>query len=208
MRQLRDFIPMIPAAIRNILLMIGILASASLVIAACSSDSETRSDISPHRYENQELGFAFEYPVEWEKITEQVVFETSVGDTNTVASVMFGPGQETTAGINIEVNRLEEGNENLTIEDLTVVIDDLVAQGIGSAGGAITERDYTQLGGFEARRYKANFSNRGVPTTTAFITAVRQGYQFNLNCEAPSQAFDDIRSGCQTIFDSFEFVTK
>lgn len=162
-------------------------------------------------YENTELGFAFDYPDDWERIRVPVTAE-EVGEIETIASVVLGTIVEDTGelnGISINVHRLEAAVPEEALDEFLLEFDGMVTQLAGQVGGALEERDWTELGGRTARRYVMNFPYEGlVPSTSEYVITVREEHQFELNCQAEQERFEDVRAGCQVVFESFEFTAR
>lgn len=160
-------------------------------------------------YENTELGFAFNYPDQWQ-ITEEGAFEIAVAEPEeTVATIIVGdPRSEQLHGmlVQVNVNKLETERE---ISEAILGLDDLFAQAFAQVAGAeVRETDSAVLAGMPARRFVIDFEYGGtVPSTSEQLIAPTPGLTFQLFCEAPRELFAEIRIGCQMVLDSFEFTT-
>ncbi len=163
------------------------------------------------RYENSELGFAFDHPGHWEQIAVgDPVAEVGAGEVQEVAHITVGTleGAEGDTvflrGMDVTVNRL---TEVLSEDEYFKLIDNLIVQAASQAGGALEEKDWTELAGQTARRYVLNFTFAGVPLTSEQVTAIQGDLQFTLDCQGERARFEEVRADCQVVLDSFEFTT-
>jgi len=155
-------------------------------------------------YENTELGFAFDYPDHWEQLP--VGYETEVGEAETVARISVGTLEGEAlllSGMDVTVNRLVEA---VSEDEFFEAADSLFEQVAGQAGGVLEERDWTELGGQRARRYVVNFVMEGLSLTSEQVTTVQGDLQFTLDCQGERARFQEVRTGCQVVLDSFEFT--
>lgn len=156
-------------------------------------------------YENSELGFTFDYPDHWEQVTlGEPLVEVEVGEVQTVASITVGTFEGTAfSGMDVTVNRLTEA---ISEDEYFEIMDNVMAQVAGQGGGVLEEKDWTELAGQRARRYVLNFTVAGVPFTSEQVTTIQGDLQFTLDCEGERARFEEFRTGCQVVWDSFEFT--
>ncbi len=187
--------------------LVGFAFVALLVASACGDGKEADEG----HYENTELGFAFDYPDEWQLTRESGSFEIAVAEPEeTVASIIVGEprsGQLHGMLVQVNVNNLETERE---ISEAILGLDDLFAQAFAQvAGSEVRETDSAELAGMPARRYLIDFEFEGsVPSTSEQLIAPTPGLTFQLFCEAPRDRFAEIRTGCQMVIDSFEFTSS
>jgi hypothetical protein len=182
--------------------------AAALLASACGGGKEADGG----HYENAELGFAFDYPDHWEQVKEPLRAAEEIGEADTLATVLLGRLVEDplhVEGMGLTVNRLRVSIPEEDLEEALLELDALIAQLMGQAGGAIAEADWTELGGVMARRYFLNFPHPvGVPMTSEKVVTFRGDLQFELDCQAVADRFQEVRPGCQDIYESFEFTSS
>ena len=122
----------------------------------------------------------------------------------TVGTLEGGEGGVFLRGMDVKVNRL---TEVLSEDEYFEIADIIFVQAATQAGGALEEKDWTELAGRKARRYVLIFTFAGVPLTSEQVTTVRDDLQFTLDCQGERDRFEEVRADCQVILDSFEFTT-
>ena len=188
------------------------LLALGTIGAAC--DGGNGNDVNGggvRHYENAELGFALDYHNDWEQVKEPLRAAEEIGEADTLASVLLGRLLEDPLhleGVGVTVYRHRSTPEE-DVEEALLELDDLIAQLMGQAGGAIAEADWTELGGVIARRYVLNFPHPvGVPMTSEKVVTFRGDLQFELDCQAVADRFQDVEAECQVVLDSFEFTPE
>ena len=156
-------------------------------------------------HENTELGFAFDYPDHWEQLSVGPI-STEVGEAETVARITVGTLEGDAlllSGMDVMVNRLVGA---VSEDEFFEAADSIFEQVAGQAGGVLEETDWTELAGRRARRYVLNFVLEGVPLTSEQVVTMREDLQFTLDCQGERARFQEVRTGCQVLLDSFEFT--
>jgi hypothetical protein len=159
-------------------------------------------------YENSELGFTFDYPDHWEQVA--VGIRTEVGEVETVARITVGTleGDDDDlflSGMDVTVNRLTEA---ISEDEYFEIMDNIIVQVAGQAGGVLEEKDWTELAGQRARRYVLNIAFAGVPLTSEQVTTIQGDLQFTLDCQGERARFEEVRADCQVVLGSFEFTAE
>ena len=167
-------------------------------------------DVGRRRYVNGELGFAFEYPDRWEYDERQMSAGGQSSQRDRLGTVSIGQiaedGSGRLDGIIVEVNRPPEGVE--TIDEILTGVDSFMNQLAVSRGGAITEESWTEIGGLRARRYVLYFSRWRTPVTSEYVMSLRPGQFLIVICQGARDSFQDVRLGCQAVFDTFAFTNS
>jgi hypothetical protein len=188
----------------------GVLLVLGAVASACGGENGDEEGHEEGRYENAELGFAFDYPDDWEEIGEPVTLTIQAESrTDTLDRVVVGTKDEggNLSGLVLDanVNRLETEME---INEAISQLDEIVEPGAGRAGLAVQEKDLTEVGGLPGKRYVMSFTLEDEPMTNEYVAVLSPGLTFELICEAPEERFAEVHTGCQMVMDSFEFTPE
>ena len=189
---------------------VGLALVAAVMASACGGNGGDE-DQQGH-YENAELGFTFDYPSHWEQLTMTGGEEASWGQEEIVASIGVGTlaGEDTQMvnGMSVRVVRGPMAIPQDEFEEWFEAMDDLNAQLARRLGGAVEEKDWTELGGVKARRYVIYTRREGVPVASEQVIALRGDLEFVLLCEGERDRFQEVRKGCQVVLDTFQFTSK
>ncbi len=164
-------------------------------------------------YENTELGFAFDYPSDWEQLDLGSPITGVGGEAEDLARITVGTlseelGVSVLNGVQVRVSRLTEAVEEDELDELFQFLDDLIVDLAGQAGGVLEEKDRTELAGRRAARYVIKFAFEGVRITSEQVTTARGNLQFAVDCQGERDRFEEVRAGCQVVLDSFEFTAE
>ena len=189
----------------------GLLALGTIGVACGGGNGDDVNGGGVRHYENAELGFALDYPNDWEQVEEPLRAAETIGEADKLAALLLGrfvedPQHLEGIGLNVYQHRSTPEED---VEEALLELDDLIAQLMGQSGGAIADADWTELGGAMARRYVLNFPHPvGVPMTSEKVVTFRADLQFELDCQAVADRFRDIEAECQVVLDSFEFTSE
>jgi|GEM_PF-6547266 len=162
-------------------------------------------------YANDEAGFAFDYPGDWQQPNVPITRQAEMGTENLIVQVALTNDTEDIAimdGVMVEAARLGVDVPPDRLREALLSYDALMAQLAGQMGGAVTDNGWTELGGLTARRYSVTFTMNGQPVMSEFLYTISGDKQIDVNCQAKSAHFENIRAGCQVVYDSFNFISS
>ena len=213
-------------------LFIASLAVVGLIAAACNDGEETEPTVTPTElvhlptdtpvpapqatdtpsiegrvhFEDTELGFAFDYPDYWELLDPKALGgqqpRVAVGTLEEEARYLH------LNGAYVQADHQDFNVPESDLAEFLLEFDGEVEQLASQLGGALEEKAWTEIGGRRGRRYVMNIAFEGVPTMSEMVFTVRGDLLLTIGCEGGRDRFEEVRTGCQLVFDSFEFTSR
>lgn len=187
-------------------IVVAVVAGVALLLAGGEEDSPSHPEDG--RFKNSKLRFEFEYPPEWEDITDKIKFAVP-DSTQVLEHVVVGNYEDETGlmnGAQISVVKL---NKKVAADQLEAELQelDLTFQKQAQAvSGKLLPPEWVELGGLKARQYIIEFLFATDEAASAQTITFFGDRQYTVNCQGRFSSFDEkVLPGCEKILQTFRF---
>lgn len=189
--------------------LVALLASGLSV--ACGGDEPKPRPVDG-RYENRVVRYSFEYPRDWQDVSDKVGLSIREGSPDIIDSVAVGRFDERTGffdGVHVFVVRVNETVNESNIERHLSEVDEAFRRQAELTGAILVPPTNVELGGLRARQYITEFVFGGaaqVQAASAQTVTFFGDRQYTVNCQGRAATWDDlILAGCEQVLQSFRF---